>query len=483
MDEPLGSRTSDVQFDAHTLADIIERCRAERSARRRNGVDASPGCMELFRRAFAHDQAAWQAVRTTFESLMGAWIGVQHLVEYDDVLQEAFAAFARYAPNHPDLLVGDEIDRLLGFLRRCTKTALLRQLRQARADARLDPQIPAPARDESEIRAAIRDRLASLLETAAERRVFFLRFECDMKPQEIVALHEQEFSDVAVLYDIIQRITRRLRRDTALRELYGLPPIARQKSDSGVSLEIALLSNNEDGAMSGAPCILDEALLLDYIAGAASLEVRQAVEQSPGCVAAARRLVRELRPLLRDAYRLSCPDADTLVSYQEQRLPSSAQLVVHSHVTSCPLCRSEYEHLARIDAVPLALGPGLASRIVEALFQSPHGLAHAVRGTLWQYATPDGWVNIRVRFTPGQPRSFTLRGQVRTVVGRRPEHPPEMVLLQSLDDPVVPELRATIEASGSFVFRELPPGIYSMHVIMEDQEIVIRRIAVGEQET
>ncbi|HEY0605496.1 MAG TPA: zf-HC2 domain-containing protein, partial [Herpetosiphonaceae bacterium] len=92
--------------------------------------------------------------------------------------------------------------------------------------------------------------------------------------------------------------------------------------------------------MFNQPCTLDEATLLDYISGSASPDIRAAVEGSPACRAAAEQLARELRPLLQAMYRVTCPDPDTLVAYQEGRLDSTSQLVYRRHLAECPHCRA-----------------------------------------------------------------------------------------------------------------------------------------------
>jgi hypothetical protein len=478
--DPPPLAATEPRLDQRQLDEVIAGCREERSAYRRADVATSPWCIELFRRAFARDQDAWAALCTTFEPLVRAWVGKQRLVEPDDVLQETFLAFARYAPNHPDMVAGEELDRVLAFLRSCAKTALLNLLRQQHDEEDLDQQVvPAPSQGDVEIREAVRERLHVLLETEDERRVFFLRFECGLKPQQIVERYRQQFPDLAALYDLIQRITRRLRKDTTIRALYGLPPVERQKPDSAASLEIRASADGEDDLMADNPCALSEALLLDYITGAAARDVRLAVERSPGCRAAARRLARELRPLLRRLYRMSCPESATLVAYQEQRLQGAEHLLVHRHVADCPLCREECALLTEIDAVPLAR-PGLARRVVEALFRPAIGLPQPARGELLRYEAPQVLIGLSVRRTSGKPRSWTLRGQARAPDGRQAPGLVEAALLRSLDAPDQAEQPGTIEPGGSFVFRGLPAGSYSLRLLTSEEEIVIRRIVVGD---
>jgi DNA-directed RNA polymerase specialized sigma24 family protein len=218
------SQTQHSDFSQLPLADIIAHCQEERRAYRLDHAAAAPWSMELFRRAFAADQEAWQALRALFEPLVRGWIGSQRCVEYEDVLQETFLAFARYAPRHPELIAEDEPGRVLTFLRRCAKTALLNLLRQRREAESLNAHAASTAvSDDFETREALRERLKELLQTEEERRVFHWRFECDMKPKQIVASYSHQFSDVTAIYEIIQRINRRLRKDPRIRALYGAP--------------------------------------------------------------------------------------------------------------------------------------------------------------------------------------------------------------------------------------------------------------------
>ena len=45
------------------------------SARCPDITDETPASIELFRRAFAQNEEAWQAVRVLYEPLMRSWIG------------------------------------------------------------------------------------------------------------------------------------------------------------------------------------------------------------------------------------------------------------------------------------------------------------------------------------------------------------------------------------------------------------------------
>lgn len=206
------------------LPELLAACQQERRRYSRTGVDAAPACVELTRRALAGDQYAWVLFQPLFEPLMRAWIGVQQRVEPDDVLQEALFAFARWAPAHADLTAGEDLGRALAFLRQCTKTALLTQLRKAKQPVYMSIDLvaveaPYNAVEAAEQRMVIQDRAARLLENDQERLIFRELLIDGRKPQEIFARHTAQFETIDDLRVAIQRILRRLRKD---QDLYAL---------------------------------------------------------------------------------------------------------------------------------------------------------------------------------------------------------------------------------------------------------------------
>lgn len=208
-------------YQEMALPDLFEECQRERRRYSASGVDAAPACVELTRRALAGDQTAWALFQTLFIALMRAWIGVQQQVEPEDVVQEALFAFARWAPAHANLTVGVEVGRALGFLRQCTKTALLTQLRKAKQPAYLSidhvsVETPYNAVEATERRLVIQERASQLLETDQERLVFNEMLINGFKPQEIFASHSGQFETIDELRVIIQRVLRRLRKDSDL---------------------------------------------------------------------------------------------------------------------------------------------------------------------------------------------------------------------------------------------------------------------------
>jgi hypothetical protein len=237
----------------------------------------------------------------------------------------------------------------------------------------------------------------------------------------------------------------------------------------------------DDGSM-GAPCSFDDSQLIDYLTHVASADARQAIESSPACLEAAARLAETVLPLMSLMYRAECPDPDTIVGYQDQQLPSTAQLVVHAHVATCALCQAEIELLRAINRTPLVPAPGRIRRMVEAMFQP--ALAQAVRGPLLRYQTPTITVHLGTRKTSGRARAWNVRGEVRTHDGERIIDALESASLRPIEPLPADEIQeydATIEPTGDFVFRMIPPGTYQLRLITPEEEILIRRIEIDSE--
>jgi DNA-directed RNA polymerase specialized sigma24 family protein len=196
-------------------------CAACRCERQHGDSETSPACVELFRRAFAGDEQAWASASALFEPLMRHWIGVQSYVEIEDVLQEALLLFWRFAPQRPTLVLPDDLRPLLVYLRKTTKTALLKQLHNLPSGWQTAQQASPVCDDkhatggafeaEVELRLLLEDSARRLLQTPAEHLIFQLHFGAALPPREILVQHGHLFADIANINTIIQRLTRRFR--------------------------------------------------------------------------------------------------------------------------------------------------------------------------------------------------------------------------------------------------------------------------------
>lgn len=466
------------------LERVVAMCRRERSSYSSAGVSESPACVEIFRRAFDGSADAWEALQGTFGSLMRRWVGDQRAVDPEEVIQEALLAFFRVAPGLHGLLAADELGRVLGYLRSCVKSALLTQCRKRQvSQVSLDGIAEAPSSgdiaDAAETRIILLARVAQLIESDQERLVFEAYFRDGLRPQEIAEQHRPELATVAFVNTIVQRLTRRLRKDPVLQQLRASMIAPRQKPGSGASHEIRALADEQEHTPMDGPCLLEDDLLLEYILGRASAETRAAVERTPACLRAARALAHDLAPLLGLIYRAECPAPDTLVGYHERSLGATEQLIVRRHVAACPNCRAELALLDTVDRAPLLPEPGLLRRVIAAALAPAPQLA--LRGELRHYTTPQITLMIGARQAAGRAHSWTLRGEARTPEGLQAAGQIEMVLLQPATPPDAPEQLGEIAPTGAFVFRDLVAGAYRLRVLTADTEIVIAQIEIGDE--
>jgi DNA-directed RNA polymerase specialized sigma24 family protein len=479
---PQFDRTS---LSQQSLAEVIAQCQRERNAYRQHGTTVSHGCIEVFRRAFAGDQDAWTYVHTLFTPYVLRWARAQSTIEPEEVAQEAFIAFARYAPKRAELVDRDELGPIIKYLRRCTETAVLglaRKQRSYRQQRSFEGNIDfADERGDLDLRIALFQRVQELLETDQERLIFHCRFACQIPPREILRTYGAMFDDKSMLFAMIRRIVERLRRDPIIQELSGRSPVARKKADQTTFLTISTHDHGEDAASMDEPCAVDPAVLLDYITGVAPLDVRVAIERSPACLDAAQRLADEILPLMHELYRVSCPDEDTLVAYQDRSLAGTEQLQVRRHVAGCPLCQEECHLLEALSAEPLEPAQPLTRRIVQALFVPLTQQPQPLRGRALQYQTDQVliWLSTHI---DDRSQTWKLRGQVRTNQGLLISEPLEGATMQPLNRIDTADRHAQLEAEGWFVFRGLPAGEYRLILLTGEEEIIIQRIVLEDDD-
>jgi hypothetical protein len=252
-----------------------------------------------------------------------------------------------------------------------------------------------------------------------------------------------------------------------------------------LQLESENVSESEEAKMpETTPCPYDETTLLDYIYGAASPEVSVAIQRSPECVEAVNTLAIEIRALTPYLRMALCPDVDTLIDFQEKRLPGVQQLVVDRHVRQCRQCQAEIAMFQAIDQVPLQDTPSRIKRWFEALLLHPTlAVAPARGGILYrtQIRTPQIDILVSTRKASGKPRKWVIRIDLRTENGVRVTDV-ESILLDSLDTPEASSIPATGEVEGGFVARGLNAGRYSVRIFTGDEKIYIRELIIGDNE-
>lgn len=464
-----------------STATVIATCRQERQNYQQTKADGSPACVELLRRAFAQDQEAWRALEEVFKPLMNKWIGVQSYIEPEDILQDAFIEFYRYAPRVTDLTATNDLSFALAYLRKCVKTALLTKIRQTAKHQKvlsLNRDIPT-AQDEIgqlELRLA----LEQLLETEQEQLVFHLRFVCNIGPQSIFEDHSDQFKDYEEVATIIQRLTRRFRGNKGLQE-WGS---ARQKMAKSALLEMRVLKDADkmeiplEKDMKN-QCVYGEEILLDYLTGLASPELQQAIEHSPACLRAVQALAQEIGPWLANLQRVACPGVEQLIAYQQKQLKGPVQLVLYNHIQRCPRCQQELAILEAMDAIPLEAPPSPLRQLIEALLRPSLALPMPVRGEVLVYHTPQVYINLSTRKNRSKARTWTLHGQLRTLNGEIITTV-ERIFLGNLEDTAIPEQFGLLDDQGFFVFKDLAAGHYRLRLLTAEEEIVIRTLEIGD---
>jgi DNA-directed RNA polymerase specialized sigma24 family protein len=210
------------------LSRVAERCQRESALYARH-LDHDPRfCFELFRRAIAEgDNRAWAAVYTQYthySPIARLWVEGHSLFRATGEDPEYFVnrAFERMwsALDGEKLARFDSLAALLRYLKMCVNSAITDYIRaRQREDLPLEEayQHPAPPIDLNGLREAELWRvLAARLPEERERIALYCRYVLGMKPNEIYADYPQLFGSVKEIYNILQLILRRLRRDERL---------------------------------------------------------------------------------------------------------------------------------------------------------------------------------------------------------------------------------------------------------------------------
>ncbi|MEM7129091.1 MAG: hypothetical protein AAF702_22355 [Chloroflexota bacterium] len=480
-----------------TIQDVIECCQQERGQYRR-GIKPSPCCVELFRRAFDGNQDAWAGIERIFKPLMSKWIAGQNKVDVDDALQDAWISFFRAAPRQPSLVETDQLGSLLKYLQRCAKTSVLRLHRGKKInpdDIPVDEQVNLPVHlpdnettiIQNEFQETLQERLDTLIQPGKEALVFELRFELGIKTQQIFDENQDLFEDYKEVAAIIQRLTRRLRKDPDLVELFhsrqniGEMGLLQYSLDSSRldenSLEGSVAQKKEQINMDE-ECVYSEVDILDYITNMASLDVVVGIEKSPACLFLANEMRNEMESLLAELYRRSCPSEEEIVSYQLKELSSPESLVMANHLKKCPACQEE---LRMVQAMERAAEedenrPSVLRRIV-AVLQPVQALPQPLRGKPLYYVAEQFHISLAIHRDVSHVHRWRLHGQVRTADRKKFDGLEEVTLLN-------PDSAATeiIEATnGSFLFTDLPRGQYQVSLYTPQVEIRIPAVGIGDE--
>jgi RNA polymerase sigma factor (sigma-70 family) len=209
---------------------LAELCRQESKRSIAAGSDPAGACFELFRRAIVDGcQDAWQAVYAQYRRLVLYWVN-GGADDREDLAQLALEKFIRAVT--PEVFGRfNGIDKLLAFLKRCARSALIDKNRRTEREERAlrmlgsyDPPHTVSSEQEALNRVhgeQCAERVYARLRDDLERRVIYLSFELDLKPSEIARRYPADFPTAHYVSRIKERVLRRLAQDPILQAGYG----------------------------------------------------------------------------------------------------------------------------------------------------------------------------------------------------------------------------------------------------------------------
>jgi len=472
----------------YSITDITQSCRdcrKERTIFQQRQEVSSPACVALFRYAVQqNEQEAWACINEIFSPQLLKRAGRQSTFDPADVVQEAWASFYQATSRDFEFVDGADLRPIISYLNRCVQTAV------ARMSRKLPPLKSIPIEDLSKIIQSVTEEieqtaqevdLNELIErffisyefSDKERLLFSLTFRLCLKPAEIMADYPSLYEEYDALEVARQRIKRRVVKYPAFQNL----KIERRKPEDSALLKIVTdqtMSRNEN--TTDGICVYSDEVLLEYIMKTISAELINNIEASPDCIRRVAQLRAEIGPFLQAVYRKDCPSPDNLVAYQRREISGTPRLVLYRHIEGCLRCR---EDLVMIEAVGADndAQPSVLRRLVEAVYHSP--LEFGLQGEWLHFRTSGYIINIRTRRAQGKERRWTASIQLRSLEGELLTKEIESAILGSLN-PVTPVYRIDKTNNGSsLIFKEVEMGEYHLALMLSEEEIIIRKIAVG----
>lgn len=227
------------------LPHLCNECRRERADFRAGKTRASPACVELFRRAFANDRLAWNAIfgeifaqeiRQYVRNAQQAYTAHAGFAPFDldDAEQETRMAFWLYAARAENLLASGQLEPIMAYLKSCAKTGVGKAARRNRQTAIPLSQLsgqeenstnePTPTKSDGAIvdtqfeeqlvaRQTMLDELRKLVTVDPEpQQAEAIVIDCflnETPPRDLLTLHPTLFADITIVNQALQRIRRR----------------------------------------------------------------------------------------------------------------------------------------------------------------------------------------------------------------------------------------------------------------------------------
>lgn len=239
---------STVDPGSSPLSKLIRQC-AEQTERFRQRLQHDPGfCYELFRRALCERcEPAWDALFRQYESQVRRWVGTGFrlrgaMLEAEDVVNESFTRFWRAITAENFERFGT-LKALLGYLQRCTITALIDMTRGHEFEqTEFDPGTESAthgAPTVNPIDPLDRDQfwndIIARLNGRAEVQLVIATFVYGYQPAQLADHWPDLFPDAATVYRIKERVLKRLGRDERLGSYFGSDDLAAMDLSGGRS--------------------------------------------------------------------------------------------------------------------------------------------------------------------------------------------------------------------------------------------------------
>jgi RNA polymerase sigma factor (sigma-70 family) len=221
-----------------TVEDLARRCREEAHNYRSERPYEDAYGLELFQRALVdRDQEAWRVLYDQYEGLVAGWI--RRHSKFPDTQEEAeflvnaaFVRLWRTAARRGGRLQFDTLVQVLGYLRRCARSAVEDEFRRRQRSPRrvlawdeLAEALPeaAPSVEGRVARRLARQALlravASRLQSKEEKVAARLSWVYGMAPREVRARRPDLFPGVVRVYQVKRNILNRLLRDAAIQQM------------------------------------------------------------------------------------------------------------------------------------------------------------------------------------------------------------------------------------------------------------------------
>jgi hypothetical protein len=223
------------QFTQLTLDELESRCQQETDNFLSRVASDTRFCFELMRRALEDDiQDAFTRIYAIYQPMCANWVRTFRGFEHTGESSPDVFVNIGFAKLH-QMLRGERfrqfatVAAVLEYLKRCAQVAVLQQLRKPSHDDQEDLEdregrnaLPGASFTTDIEHQQAWARINMLLRDDEDRLLAMLAFDLDLKPRDISARHPERWPTARDVSVALQRVMRTLRRDTELRQMFGL---------------------------------------------------------------------------------------------------------------------------------------------------------------------------------------------------------------------------------------------------------------------